>query len=318
MEALKEGLSINGPGSPVSRRDSDLDVDEEYERKMNMVNDTNSDKVGTGRDTIVDGSPVQSLFKHVKGAMKTTNGADPADPAGAAGSQAPEKARKIKLLMLGDSMVGKTSLMSRWTEDTFNPNLTSTLGVDFKMKTLMVEGQKVQVQVWDTAGQERFRKITKAYYRNAHGIVLCYDCTNRESFENITYWMENIQTHSGDGVQVCVVANKVDLRDKYHQMGEDLDRLVERSEGEPVAVENDVNFYETSAKEKTGVNQAFTELIAKVVRAQLESEGEEKEGSEGGEGAKKKKRFKIKSPKMVKSMVKGSKKMAKQQGCVVA
>ena len=227
-----------------------------------------------------------------------------------------EKARKIKILMLGDSMVGKTSLMSRWTEDTFNPNLTSTLGVDFKMKTQMIEGHKVQVQVWDTAGQERFRKITKAYYRNAHGIVLVYDCTARESFENITYWMENIQAHSCDGVQVCVVANKIDLRQKYHNMGEDLHKLVEREEGEPVATENDVDFYETSAKEKTGVERAFTELIAKVVRAQLEAETEE-QGADGNSSAKKKKRFKIKSPKMMKSLVKGSKKMAKQQ-CVVA
>jgi small GTP-binding protein len=209
--------------------------------------------------------------------------------------------------------------MSRWTEDTFNPNLTSTLGVDFKMKNLMVEGHKVQVQVWDTAGQERFRKITKAYYRNAHGIVLCYDCTNRESFENIAYWMESIQSHSGDGCQVSVVANKVDLRQRYHDMGEDLHQLVERAEGEPIATENEVDFYETSAKEKTGVEKAFTELIAKVVRSQLEAETEEKEGGgAGGAGGKKKKRFKIKSPKMIKSALKGGKKMAKQQGCVVS
>ncbi len=311
LTALRQGLNDLTP--KVSRRDSDLDVDEEYERKMNLVNDANS-SISTSRDTISDGSPIATGTKH------HTKSADVGGAGGFTDINASIKQRKVKILMLGDSGVGKTSLMSRWTEDTFNPNMVGTLGVDFKMKSIMVEGCHVQVQVWDTAGQERFRKITRAYYRNAHGIVLVYDCCGRESFENISYWMQNIQEHSGDGVQVAVVGNKIDLREVHRgQTDFDQSELVEHAEAAPLAAENEVDFYEASAKEKTGVESCFTELIAKVVRAQLESESREEDISGNGSGEKrKKKKFKMKSPKIVKGIMKGGKKMASNGKCTLS
>ncbi|CAM9788324.1 unnamed protein product [Phaeothamnion confervicola] len=126
----------------------------------------------------------------------------------------PSNARKIKILMLGDTGVGKSSLINRFTEDTFNPSLVGTVGVDFKMKPVQIDGEDVLLQVWDTAGQERFHKITRAYYRGSHGIVIVYDLSNPATLENIEYWMRNIQDNAGQTVKTCLVGNKMDLRDE--------------------------------------------------------------------------------------------------------
>ena len=143
VTALQQGLE----GASPRWRDSDADVDEAYERKMCILNDTNNLSFETSRDTICEGSPILSDSKHAA--------------AGDAQNDTAPRAlqRKIKVLMLGNSGVGKTSLMGRWTEDTFNPNIVGTMGVDFKMKQITVDGMPVHVQVWDTAGQERFRKV---------------------------------------------------------------------------------------------------------------------------------------------------------------
>ncbi|GMH46510.1 hypothetical protein TrRE_jg4153 [Triparma retinervis] len=218
--------------------------------------------------------------------------------------------------MLGDSGVGKTSLMSRWTEDTFNDNMIGTLGVDFKMKQIMIEGASVQVQVWDTAGQERFRKITRAYYKNAHGIILVYDTVSRETFENISYWMESIQENSGDGVQVAVVGNKIDLRasappDSKEVVSTEEATSILDSHGDGDAI----SFFEASAKNRTGVDSAFIDVISKIVRQQLDYESLMTEGND--EVAKGKKKKKFKTPKRIKKLMKGGKKVAKGE-CVVS
>jgi small GTP-binding protein len=223
----------------------------------------------------------------------------------------------VKILMLGDSGVGKTSLMSRWTEDTFNDNMIGTLGVDFKMKQIMIEGASVQVQVWDTAGQERFRKITRAYYKNAHGIILVYDTVSRETFENISYWMESIQEHSGDGVQVAVVGNKIDLRDSAPPDSKEVVSTEEAtsildSHGDTDAI----SFFEASAKNRTGVDNAFLDVISKIVRQQLDYESLMTEGND--EAAKGKKNKKFKTPKRIKKLLKGGKKVAKGEKCVIS
>jgi small GTP-binding protein len=121
--------------------------------------------------------------------------------------------KRFKLLMLGDSGVGKSSLMIRWTEDSFSTDLVGTVGVNFKTKREVVGGEFVHAQVWDTAGQEQFHKITTSYYKGAHGIMLVYDVSDPKSWDNIQYWVKNIRAHASESVQVVLVGNKVDLRE---------------------------------------------------------------------------------------------------------
>eukprot|EP01035_Chromulina_nebulosa_P016965 gene16965-22460_t len=109
--------------------------------------------------------------------------------------------RRVKLLLLGDSNVGKSSLVMRWTMDTFSPTLISTVGVNFKTKRVVVHGEPVQVQVWDTAGQEQFHRITTSYYRGANAIIVVYDVSDKKSLLNVEYWIKNIKTHASDAVQ---------------------------------------------------------------------------------------------------------------------
>jgi small GTP-binding protein len=130
-----------------------------------------------------------------------------------ASSSANEPFKRFKLLLLGDSAVGKSSLILRWTMDTFSANLTSTVGVNFKSRKVQCYGEWIQVQVWDTSGQENFHKITTSYYRGAQGIMLVYDVTEKKSLENVTYWIKNIKAHASESVQIVLVGNKIDLRD---------------------------------------------------------------------------------------------------------
>ncbi|TTB12809.1 Ras-related protein Rab-13 [Bagarius yarrelli] len=129
----------------------------------------------------------------------------------------------FKLLLIGDSGVGKTCLIIRFAEDNFNSTYISTIGIDFKVKTIEVEGKKIKLQVWDTAGQERFKTITTAYYRGAMGIILVYDITDEKSFENIQNWMKSIKENASAGVSQMLLGNKCDIEAKRKvskEMGE--------------------------------------------------------------------------------------------------
>ena len=154
----------------------------------------------------------------------------------------------FKVLLLGDAGVGKTSLMWRFSDDVFNHTYISTIGIDFKLRTIDVEGNKVRLQVWDTAGQERFHAISVSYYRTAAGIMLVYDITRRGSFENIAKWLRKIDEHAKEDVIKLLIGNKCDM----HQH-----RAVKREEGEKLAHEYDMSFFETSAKENESINEAF-------------------------------------------------------------
>uniref|UniRef100_A0A4W5M2F7 Ras-related protein Rab-13 n=1 Tax=Hucho hucho TaxID=62062 RepID=A0A4W5M2F7_9TELE len=120
----------------------------------------------------------------------------------------------FKLLLIGDSGVGKTCVLFRFSEDAFNSTFISTIGIDFKIRTIELDGKKIKLQIWDTAGQERFRTITTAYYRGAMGIMLVYDITNEKSFENIKNWIRNIEEHASADVEKMVLGNKCDINDK--------------------------------------------------------------------------------------------------------
>jgi Ras-related protein Rab-1A len=113
----------------------------------------------------------------------------------------------FKLLLIGDSGVGKSCLLLRFADDTYTESYISTIGVDFKIRTLELDGKTIKLQIWDTAGQERFRTITSSYYRGAHGIIVVYDVTDQESFNNVKQWMNEIDRYANDKVRNCLVSS---------------------------------------------------------------------------------------------------------------
>ncbi|XP_032753772.1 ras-related protein Rab-13 isoform X2 [Rattus rattus] len=131
----------------------------------------------------------------------------------------------FKLLLIGDSGVGKTCLIIRFAEDNFNSTYISTIGIDFKIRTVEIEGKRIKLQVWDTAGQERFKTITTAYYRGAMGIILVYDITDEKSFENIQNWMKSIKENASAGVERLLLGNKCDMEAKRKVQREQAERV---------------------------------------------------------------------------------------------
>ena len=179
----------------------------------------------------------------------------------------------LRILLLGDSGVGKTSLMMRYSEDAFAPCLLSTAGVDFKVRHIDCHQRKkkVKVQIWDTAGQERMHVITRTYYKGSHGIALIYNLTDPDSFKNVNYWMANIQQHAGDKVVKVLIGNKADLADA----GGGGERAITYEQGAAMAKEYGFShFYETSAKTGAQVHEAFNNLAFDIVRRVEEAQTE--------------------------------------------
>jgi len=165
----------------------------------------------------------------------------------------------FKVLLIGDSGTGKSCLLIRFAEDIFSDNYISTIGVDFKIKTITVEGKTVKMQVWDTAGQERFRTITASYYRGSNGIIIVYDVTDRESFDHVSYWMKEIDRLASPDVCRLLVGNKSDLSEK---------RIVSTEEGQALANQHGVPFIETSAKDNQNVENLFTQMAIAMQKKQ--------------------------------------------------
>ncbi|CAA7267697.1 unnamed protein product [Cyclocybe aegerita] len=157
----------------------------------------------------------------------------------------------IQLLLIGDSGVGKSCLLLRFCDDAWTPSFITTIGIDFKIRTIELDGKRIKLQIWDTAGQERFRTITTAYYRGAMGILLVYDVTDERSFNNIRTWHANIEQHASEGVNKILIGNKSDWTDK---------RAVTEEQGRELANELGIKFMETSAKVNEGVEEAFFTL----------------------------------------------------------
>uniref|UniRef100_A0A2P2HZV3 Ras-related protein Rab-10-like n=1 Tax=Hirondellea gigas TaxID=1518452 RepID=A0A2P2HZV3_9CRUS len=162
----------------------------------------------------------------------------------------------FKLLLIGDSGVGKTCILFRFSDDAFNTTFISTIGIDFKIKTIELQGKKIKLQIWDTAGQERFHTITTSYYRGAMGIMLVYDITNPKSFDNIAKWLRNIDEHANKDVEKMILGNKCDMEDK---------RVIPKEKGEDIACEHSIRFLETSAKANINIEQAFLELASAIL-----------------------------------------------------
>ena len=162
-----------------------------------------------------------------------------------------------KVLLLGDSSVGKTCFLLRSCDRTFQEAHLSTIGLDYRLKTMTLENNKnIKLQIWDTAGQDRFRALTKNYYKGANGIILIYDISTTQTFENVKVWINQIKEEANANVIIYLVGNKIDLpKDK---------RTVSEEEGQKLADEYKFLFKEASAKEGTNVNEIFQELVEKI------------------------------------------------------
>ncbi|TPX34900.1 hypothetical protein SmJEL517_g02566 [Synchytrium microbalum] len=168
-----------------------------------------------------------------------------------------EAAATFKLLLIGDSGTGKSSLLLRFTDDTWlQPDeVSATIGVDFKVKMMEVDGKRYKLTIWDTAGQERFRTLTSSYYRGAQGVILVYDVSNRSTFDHLQLWFTELDTYSSSrDVVKMIVGNKSD-KDTAGS------REVSRKEGEAFAKRMGTLFVESSAKTKTGVREAFVDVV---------------------------------------------------------
>ncbi|GAM27741.1 hypothetical protein SAMD00019534_109170 [Acytostelium subglobosum LB1] len=161
----------------------------------------------------------------------------------------------FKLLLIGDSGVGKSCLLLRFADDTYSESFISTIGVDFKIRTIELAGKIVKLQIWDTAGQERFRTITSSYYRGAHGIIVVYDVTDRVTFDNVKQWLSEIDRFACESVNKLLVGNKSDLVAK---------KVVDYNTAKAFADELNIPFLETSAKQSTNVDQAFTTMATEI------------------------------------------------------
>jgi small GTP-binding protein len=162
-----------------------------------------------------------------------------------------------KVLLLGDSSVGKTCFLLRYCDKSFQDVHLSTIGLDYRLKSMTLKNNKnIKLQIWDTAGQDRFRAITKNYYKGANGIILIYDITNMQTYENVKNWISQIKEEANPNVIIYLVGNKIDVPDDQ--------RLVKAEDGQKIADEFNLPFNEASAKDGTNVNEIFQELLEQI------------------------------------------------------
>ncbi|KUF78741.1 GTP-binding protein ypt2 [Phytophthora nicotianae] len=278
LDALSEGLQLsvdNSPMPPSGYGDEQLTEEQLEEKKMEEEEDhkLKAEKLSSRRSLSVRASLFRNkMFKSTSRLLGNseegakleaarnvghrTTGAEKLTNEVTADSVpvAPKKRHKLKLLLLGDSGVGKTSLMRVFSGDEFSESMLATAGVDFKLRHINVADEAITLQIWDTAGQERFHRITATYYKGANGIVLVYDVSDRRSFDNVGYWMNNIRQYSAPTQMpaMLLVGNKIDLPN----------RVVTLEEGQAAASQYGCRFIETSAKTSENTNGAL-ETIAR-------------------------------------------------------
>ncbi|KAH8102950.1 ras-domain-containing protein [Cristinia sonorae] len=163
----------------------------------------------------------------------------------------------FKVVLIGDSGVGKSNLLSRFTRNEFNLESKSTIGVEFATRSLNVDGKNIKAQIWDTAGQERYRAITSAYYRGAVGALLVYDISKHATYVNVTRWLKELRDHADSNIVIMLVGNKSDLKHL---------RAVPTDEAKAFAAENELSFIETSALDASNVEGAFQTILTDIYR----------------------------------------------------
>ncbi|KAF9550663.1 hypothetical protein KI688_010088 [Linnemannia hyalina] len=175
----------------------------------------------------------------------------------------------FKVVLIGDSGVGKSNLVSRFTRNEFNLESKSTIGVEFTTRSIQVDAKTIKAQIWDTAGQERYRAITSAYYRGAVGALLVYDIAKHATYENVGRWLKELRDHADNNIVIMLVGNKSDLRHL---------RAVPTEEAKQFAAENGLSFIETSALDSSNVELSFQRILTEIYRIvsnkALESNGD--------------------------------------------
>ena len=161
----------------------------------------------------------------------------------------------FKLILIGDSSVGKSNILLKYLKGEFDPNSKATVGVEFGTKNIKIKNKNIKIQIWDTAGQERYRSITSAYYKGAKGAFIVYDITRKNTFDNIDKWLSDLKTNGDKNMAIIIIGNKSDLDDK---------REVEKDEGIKKSDEYKTAFMETSALNGDNVDKAFDELIDEI------------------------------------------------------
>ena len=171
----------------------------------------------------------------------------------------------IKLVLIGDSNVGKTCLLMRFSEDKFVQDHMPTIGIDFKIKMMVVEDVRIKLQLWDTAGQERFQTVTANYYKGAEGVLLVYDSTDPMSFNNVRNWLKQIEQNAEPDILKILVGNKKDLLENMKESGDDSSMYIDEAQGRKLAEEFNMEFYQTSAETGENVEGMFSDVCSKVI-----------------------------------------------------
>ena len=162
----------------------------------------------------------------------------------------------FKYIIIGDSFVGKSKILLRYTNNEYNENFVITIGAEFGAKTINIDGQEIRIQIWDTAGMENFKSITRSYYKNSICALIVYDISNKDSFKNVLNWIEDCKVFSPKNILLVLIGNKCDLEEK---------RQVSIEEGKKVAEENDMIFFETSAKDNINIDEVFLKSYKKIL-----------------------------------------------------
>lgn len=171
---------------------------------------------------------------------------------------------KIKVMLLGESQTGKTSFIQRYVKNNFSLGYITTVGIDFQVKILTLNDKNIKLQIWDTAGQERFKNITKNYFQSSDGFIVAYDITSRNSFVNVSTWLKEITNNAPEDTKKILIGTKCDLTN----------REVSTEEGQNLASENKMQFFETSAKNDINVKETFEAIALEIMQSQENNESQ--------------------------------------------